>query len=308
MPRQCVAYTKTYMRVVEPNRVQTRKVKKAKHNRMRRFIAMVIIFVVALFGVFTFFMNNESEQANTVQNNSPAPIEIDDEENDDSENVPEESLSGEFRQFSGNEFRLLYDNLLQPNLDRVDAPPVISGNDIADARIRQIAEARGYKLRSSPSGSLVSVDGYLLQEAVKQPWEELQAAGNAAGYVMSIVSGYRSVENQRQLFLSRLSAQGVTIQDVANGNGDEAVNTVLITSSIPGYSKHHTGYTIDIECAGYIFELFKESPCYGWMSANNYENAKRFGFIPSYPADADLQGPDPEAWEYVWVGEDLLRN
>jgi len=33
---------------------------------------------------------------------------------------------------------------------------------------------------------------------------------------------------------------------------------------------------------------------------------KRFGFIPSYPENSGKQGPEPEPWEYVWVGEDVL--
>jgi LAS superfamily LD-carboxypeptidase LdcB len=139
-------------------------------------------------------------------------------------------------------------------------------------------------------------------------WNELQSEAAQAGYSMSIVSAYRSVEDQRVLFLSRLNEAGASIVDVINGTADELITSVLVTSSIPGYSKHHTGYTLDLACAGYAFEQFRDSPCYVWMSENNYENAKRFGFIPSYPADADLQGPDPEAWEYVWVGLEVVQN
>ena len=147
-----------------------------------------------------------------------------------------------------------------------------------------------------------------MQEPVVQAWIDLQSVAASEGLQMSIVSAFRSVDTQRSLFLSRLAAQGVSINDVANGVADEAVNEVLVTSSIPGYSKHHTGYTIDIACAGFAFESFGQSPCFAWLSENNYEQAKKYGFIPSYPEDADMQGPDPEAWEYVYVGADLLRN
>jgi len=95
---------------------------------------------------------------------------------------------------------------------------------------------------------------------------------------------------------------------VAAGAADDKVNTVLITSSIPGYSKHHTGYTLDLLCGGWEFENFKNSPCQKWIIADNYKVAKENGFIPSYPDGADIQGPDPEAWEYVWVGAERLYN
>ena len=41
--------------------------------------------------------------------------------------------------------------------------------------------------------------------------------------------------------------------------------------------------------------------------ADNFYNAKRFGFIPSYPDDLNAQGPNPEPWEFVWVGVDLIE-
>ena len=38
------------------------------------------------------------------------------------------------------------------------------------------------------------------------------------------------------------------------------------------------------------------------MAANNFAEAKRHGFVPSYPAGAGPQGPRPEPWEFVYVG------
>ena len=58
--------------------------------------------------------------------------------------------------------------------------------------------------------------------------------------------------------------------------------------------------------SGKDFTDFGSTRAYEWLSSDNYLNAKRFGFIPSYPQGAGKQGPDPEPWEYVWVGEDRL--
>jgi LAS superfamily LD-carboxypeptidase LdcB len=43
------------------------------------------------------------------------------------------------------------------------------------------------------------------------------------------------------------------------------------------------------------------------MSKDNYLQAKKYGWIPSYPEGAQQQGPEPEAWEYVWVGTASLH-
>ncbi len=290
------------MRIVEPRRVNHSTVSKPKIKPGRvRFVLPIMLLVVA-FGIYKTFISNKT---------SGDPIDKSAQQTAPSEQAPDELVEdteepSAFRQFTGQEFRLFYDNLLQPNLDKVDVPPIISGNDIADARIRSIAEKRGYKLRSSPTVTLPSVDDYQLQQAVHQPWLDLKQSALNSGLTMTVVSGYRSIENQRALFLNRLQAEQVDINDVAAGSADAEINNVLITSAIPGYSKHHTGYTIDLVCAGFEFENFKNSPCNEWLSKNNYENAKNNGFLPSYPPDVALQGPDPEAWEYVWVGSELL--
>lgn len=266
---------------------------------------LVALLLGLIFGVsYWYTANQDIENPAIAEEQEPQQEPVNEPTDVELEELP---VVNGFRQFSGNEFRLFYDNLLQPDLLRVELPPEIYGNDEADTRIRQIAEARGYRLRSSPSITLPFVDGHQLHEAVHQPWLDMKAAATQDGLSMSIVSAYRSVEQQRQLFISRLNARGISVTDIVNGTADEQINDVLITSSIPGYSKHHTGYTIDLLCNGYAFENFKNSPCFIWLSARNYENAKKYGFIPSYPSDASLQGPDPEEWEYVWVGIDLLR-
>lgn len=287
------------MRIVEPgkkptvaNRERPKRVKSYK-----KFVWLAIIFIAAFVGYRVAGANDNSDQIVQIQPQNNVVIT-------NTESV--DTSTDKFRQFSGNEFRLLYDQLLQPNLDKVDIPPAITGNDVADTRIRQLAESRGYRLRSSPTKSLVMIDGIPLQDSIDTPWKQLKAEALSNGLTISITSGYRSVESQKQLFLSRLAAEGISVAEVVNGTADAQVNTVLITTAVPGYSKHHTGYTMDLLCRGFAFENFKDSTCHTWMSANNYEKVKQYGFIPSYPADSDLQGPDPEAWEYVYVGTEVL--
>ena len=296
-----------HMRVVEPEKMH-HQLNKKKRTKKGVYISLLILIVIGGVGTYAvlFKQNHKgvdssskiSENTSTVATSTPTVASETDEKVD--------TVKDTLVTFSDNEFRIFYNNLRQPNLEPVSNPPTISGNDVADARIREIAERRGYRLRSSPIESLVSVDGQRLQAPAVDAWKKLKSAATTAGHPLSLVSGYRSVADQRALFLQRLSAAGGSIEAVANGTADSIVDSVLVTSSIPGYSKHHTGYTIDLQCSGYVFENFKNSPCNDWMSADNYKVAKELGFIPSYPPQADMQGPDPEAWEYVYVGTDLL--
>jgi len=288
------------MRIIEPHKFSTapKQHKLPRRQRNKKTLLFGLIGT-SLFSLCLYLY----VKPNTVKNTQANVISI----NQITEEIPEAEKTGP-RKFSGNEFRLLFDNLLQPNTERVELSPTITGDDIADARIRKIAESRGYKLRRSPVSALVDVDGYPLQEPTKQPWEDLKTAAQIDDKIMNIVSGYRSVKDQRDLFMSKLSEAGVKIPQIVAGSADEEINKILITAAIPGYSKHHTGYVFDLLCEGWAFVKFGNSNCHEWLSNNNYENAKKFGFIPSYPVDADLQGPNPEAWEYIYIGTEILNH
>jgi D-alanyl-D-alanine carboxypeptidase len=81
----------------------------------------------------------------------------------------------------------------------------------------------------------------------------------------------------------------------------------LAWSAPPGYSKHHTGYVIDLALPGQDHNAFGRSAAYQWLIADNYLVLKSFGFVPSYPEEGPPQGPNPEAWEYAFVGGAAFR-
>lgn len=216
-------------------------------------------------------------------------------------------VSGQkYIQFTGEEFKNFYTNYHYEHV-QTGTLPTITGNVEADNHIRTIAESRGYRLRPvAEEQFLKTIKGQRIQGKIVDDLSQLQAAGKeATGIEFIFASGYRPVERQRELFLAKLT--DVSHEDIIAGKADAKINEILITRSIPGYSKHHSGYTIDIGCGNYLLEYaFADGACFSWLSANNYENAKQFGFIPSYPEGSGNQGPDPEPWEYVWVGEDVL--
>lgn len=216
--------------------------------------------------------------------------------------------------FKGNEFRDVYRKAMvtYPNTQEFPQTPAITGDAAADVVIRQVAEARGFQVTRLPVTALsktgeASLSGDtddLLQPLALQGWQNIKDAAKKDGIPLQLLSAYRSPEWQRNLFLQRLAGNGASAAQLASGGGIAALNQTLGMTSIPGYSRHHTGYTVDFGCQG--FGVFKGSSCDAWLRKDNYLHAKTYGWIPSYPDGADEQGPEPEPWEYVWVGHDYL--
>lgn len=206
----------------------------------------------------------------------------------------------EFPQFTGEQFKTLVDVALDelPGLNAPGDPGVITGNSSLDSRIWDLAFARGYEMRPTAlESNLISKDGLQMQPLAAQAWGELKAAAAGAGYSLWAKSAYRSVATQRSIFRRRLL-----------GTSDSAINATLAYHSVPGTSRHHTGYTLDITLPGRELWQFKGTAAYVWLTKDNYYNAKRFGFVPSYPPGVANQGPNPEPWEFVYVGLDILAG
>ena len=198
-----------------------------------------------------------------------------------------------FPHFTGPEFNQLFDTATLPNLSPISEPPNITDSKEMDEEIRTRAEDRGYQRRSLPRDNslLRFVDsGRALQRPAAEAWLELVQDAAAHGFELELNSAYRGHRYQREVFLRPLEAP-YELEDFAER---------LKVSAPPGYSKHHTGYAIDIGQEGYI--SFGGSPAYEWLSADNFANAKRHGWIPSYPPDGGRQGPIPEPWEFTYVG------
>lgn len=184
-----------------------------------------------------------------------------------------------------------FDDAILFNLAPIGDPPPITGNAELDERIRAIAMMRGYERRPEPLGPLSAADGRSLQPEAAEAWEELQAAAAAAGLSISLTSAYRSASSQAQIWNGR-----------STGTTDGDIDTILQTVAAPGYSKHHTGYAVDVRSGGAVLDAFAGTAAYAWLSADNFANAKRYGWLPSYPEGVENLGPRPEPWEFVWVG------
>lgn len=204
-----------------------------------------------------------------------------------------------FPEYTGEQFQALYEyavgNTL-PNLDAPDGRYRVTGDDELDGRIWEAAFSRGYELRPTASGGLVNVGGVPIQPRAADAWASLRAEAREAGMSFILSSAYRSPASQRTQFLSKL-----------NGTSDSAIEATLNWYSVPGTSKHHGGYALDFRYANGTFGEFRSTPDYAWLAADNFAVPKRHGLIPSYPDDVENQGPNPEPWEFVWVGVGLIQ-
>ena len=201
--------------------------------------------------------------------------------------------------YDGEGFVALYRHAVAntlPGLQYPDERPAITGNAETDDRIWARALERGYQLRPVATGPMDTVGRARMQEPAADALQMLMGEVRRAGHGFIATSAYRSPATQRDIFLSRL-----------NGSSDRAIDAALTWWSIPGTSKHHSGYAVDFRYPNQEFAGFRESPGNAWLAEDNFARPKRHGFVPSYPDDVDSQGPNPEPWEYVWVGVDLVR-
>ncbi len=290
------------MRVIEPHYASRKK----RSKRRPIIVGLFTFVIVAVAGVYAFtaFSKKTTEQDATTH---AAEVLAEQRTQKQITNPGQD----DFKFFAGEEFKNLYESVAYPNTQSLLTPPAITGNIAADNRIRTIASSRGYIVRSVPVAPIdkTNVPGLsgddLLQPLAYSGWQELKKAADADNIPLKLNSGYRSVEMQRQLFLSRLRATGASNTQIANGQADNQIVAVLSQAAIPGYSRHHTGYTVDFVCGNGV-QTFETTTCFRWLHDNNYLNAKKYGWIPSYPDGANQQGPEPEPWEYVWVGAPTL--
>jgi D-alanyl-D-alanine carboxypeptidase len=289
------------MRVVEPHQFNT--IKKKKRRSVRPFIFVVVFLLLSGSGVYWY----AAAQTRSVQpqpKSSVAPA-----------STHATPAKTKFKTFTGEEFKQLYQEVRKsyPNTQPITDPPAISGDTAADAYIRAAAEKRGYQLSRIPKASIVKIDeprlngDDLLQPLAAESWKNLKAAAHNDGFELGVISAYRPPDFQRDLFMARLIANGTTASQIASGLGEGAIERTLSITAVPGYSRHHTGYTVDLWCEDGS-GTFLSSSCYRWLSADNYLKAKEFGWIPSYPEGTADQGPEPEPWEYVWVGTAALME
>lgn len=129
-----------------------------------------------------------------------------------------------------------------------------------------------------------------LTPAAGRGLHRLRNAARSDGVALMAVSGYRSADYQARLIHRKL-AQG------------QSLEAILRVSTLPGYSEHHLGTTVDLHdgIGPALEERFETTRAFAWLQAN----AGRYGFRLSYPKH-NPWGIAYEPWH--WRYRDALTS
>ncbi|PSB12329.1 D-alanyl-D-alanine carboxypeptidase [Pleurocapsa sp. CCALA 161] len=129
-----------------------------------------------------------------------------------------------------------------------------------------------------------------MRPAAASKFRAMQAAAKADGVSLTLISAFRDLKTQEQLFF------GVKEQRIQDATKRAEV------SAPPGYSEHHTGYAIDLgdgnAPATNLEKDFAKTAAFGWLQ----QNALKYSFEMSFPPD-NIQGVSYEPWHWRFVGD-----
>ncbi|WP_269610128.1 M15 family metallopeptidase [Prochlorococcus marinus] len=131
--------------------------------------------------------------------------------------------------------------------------------------------------------------GIYIHKEIYENFKEMQFMAAQRGISLQLLSGYRSIDLQRDIFYENKSIRNQT-----------AVERSMV-SAPPGYSEHSTGYAIDVGDGNYPethFEVeFEQTPAFKWMK----RFAPKYHFVLSFPPN-NKQGVTYEPWHWRFEG------
>lgn len=147
-----------------------------------------------------------------------------------------------------------------------------------------------FPYREVPVAERVAVaPGLELHRDTAAAWLAMQGAARADGVDLVLLSGFRSLALQKQLFF-----------DVKSARNQSALERSRV-SAPPGYSEHSTGYAVDLgdgtEPQTNLSQSFEQTAAFAWLQAN----ASRFHFVLSFPP-GNAQGVNYEPWHWRFEG------
>ena len=131
--------------------------------------------------------------------------------------------------------------------------------------------------------------GIYVHKDIYENFKEMQFMAAQRGISLQLLSGYRSIDLQREIFYENKSIRN---QTAIERSWDSAP---------PGYSEHSTGYAIDVGDGNYPnthFEVeFEQTPAFKWMK----RFAPKYHFVLSFPPN-NKQGVAYEPWHWRFEG------
>ncbi|EHI70798.1 serine-type D-Ala-D-Ala carboxypeptidase [Streptococcus ictaluri 707-05] len=150
-------------------------------------------------------------------------------------------------------------------------------------------------IKEEMSPELMDVNGISVDKRIEQAVADFLAAAQAIDPQEHLISGYRSVAYQEELYQSYLA------QEMANDPNltQKAAEALVQTYSQPaGASEHLTGLAIDMST---VDSLNASDPV---VAKEVQKMAPQFGFVLRFPeGKEDITGVGYEDWHYRFVGK-----
>ena len=131
--------------------------------------------------------------------------------------------------------------------------------------------------------------GIYVHKDIYKNFKEMQLMAAQRGISLKLLSGYRSINLQRDIFYENKSIRNQTAVERSK------------VSAPPGYSEHSTGYAIDVGDGNYPdthFEVeFEQTPAFKFMK----RFAPKYHFVLSFPPN-NKQGVTYEPWHWRFEG------
>jgi LAS superfamily LD-carboxypeptidase LdcB len=288
---------------------------KSKKTRQKSSYKTMYVSLLGLFA-FGFLLYGASNLPEDSDFKSPQLyVNVRSDDFEPSKSSPLES-NKELKNFEIESFNRLYESAVMPNTEPIsdNSKPSITSDAMLDNLIWQVASQKGYKLTAKPLSELqpyteeLTDRVHLVQPTAYGELTDIINRSREDDVPLMVTSAYQSVEAQKVVFTQRLTQNlGSDYNQLSEQNRTEIIYQILRNTAPPGYSRHHTGYTVDFGCNDGSVD-FVASSCFEWLTSNNFYNVKVSNFIPSYPFGVNNIGPDPIPWKFVWINSDLLYN
>lgn len=135
-----------------------------------------------------------------------------------------------------------------------------------------------------------------LSPKTAEAWNAMRAAAASECLTLIPVSGFRSVERQRDIIAAKLLR-------------GRPLHEVLQVNAPPGYSQHHSGCALDLTdsetCKRPLNEDFESQPAFRWLEIHS----SAFGFRMEYPRGNRYNFVyEPWHWVFTEVDEYTLPS
>ncbi|HES3442631.1 TPA: D-alanyl-D-alanine carboxypeptidase family protein [Streptococcus pyogenes] len=149
------------------------------------------------------------------------------------------------------------------------------------------------------SPELVDINGISVDKRIEQATSDFLAAAQAIDPQEHLISGYRSVAYQAELYQSYIKKEMANDPTLTQEAAEALVQTYL---QPPGASEHHTGLAIDMST---VDTLNASDPS---VSKAVQKIAPDYGVVLRFPEGKKTStGVDYEDWHYRYVGKASAR-